>query len=116
MTFLNLLTTIWTQLDFGSELDGHKRENLLQLSRKEAEIFPSTNNPSGFCPLVQHHIETGDAKPYREQKSRFSYWQQIKIAKQMQELLRIGVVSPCESEYAANVILVKKTDGSFEWL
>lgn len=38
---------------------------------------------------------------------RFSYWQQLEIAKQMKELLRIGVVSPCESKWAA-----KKKDGS----
>lgn len=34
------------------------------------------------------------------------------MAKQIFQLLEIGVISPCESEWAANVLLVKKKDGT----
>lgn len=54
---------LWTQLNLGAELEKSERESLLNLLKKYAEIFPSTENRLGFCPIVEHYIDTGDAKP-----------------------------------------------------
>lgn len=57
---------------------------------------------------MEHKIDTADAESIIEPLQRFRLWQQAEIVKHMKELLNLGVVSPCESEWAADVVLVKK--------
>lgn len=104
--------TVWDTLNFGEELTQSQKCELLTLLKNHVEVLPIENNRLGFCPSVEHNIETGDAAPIKERLGRFSFWQQNEIAKQVTELLETGVISPCESEWAANVSLVRKKYGS----
>lgn len=66
-----------------------------------------------ICLLVEHMIDTSNARPIKDPLERSSLWQQTEIATQMTKLLRMGVISPCESEWAANVILVQKKGNAY---
>lgn len=91
------------RLDIGEELTRVEKERLMKLPKQYSEVFATPNNRLGFSSLVEHRIDTGDAAPIKEQLRHFSFWQQQEIAKQVQELLEIGAILPCESDWAANV-------------
>lgn len=57
-----------------------------------------------------HEIRPGDAKSIEKQLKRLNLRQQEEIARQNQELLEMKTISPCEGEWAANVLLAKKKD------
>lgn len=63
--------------------------------------------------LVERRINTGDASPIEENLHPFSFWKQREFGRQMQDLIRLGVVRPSESKWAANVHLVKKKGNSW---
>ena len=104
--------SIWTSLNFSNELTSEQKQTFLSLLRKYPGIFPTKDNKLGFCDLIYHKIDTGNADPVKEQLRHFGSWQQKQIALHVKELLDLGVISPCQSDWAANVIIVKKKDGS----
>lgn len=57
---------------------------------------------------MQHTIDTGNAKQIKGQLRRIRFWQQQEIARQTKKLLELEIIFPCKSEWAANVLLVKK--------
>lgn len=66
--------SIWDILDFGDELTQVEKSSLLSLLKRYAEVFVTKTNRLGYCPLVEHRIETGDAAPIKEPLRRFTYW------------------------------------------
>lgn len=107
---------MWDNLDFLEKLNEAAKTLLLNLLKQYAEVFPTISHRKGFCPVVEHRIDTGDDISIEESVRRFSYLQQREIAKQISELLDMGVISPCESEWAAHFLLVKKKDGSIRMI
>lgn len=78
--------------------------------------FPTIDNRPGYCPIVEHRIETGNTEPTKEPMRRYSLWQQKEIAVKVSDLLRMGVISACESNWAANVILFKKKGYAYQMI
>lgn len=103
--------SVWESLEFGKDVTGSLKGYLLAVSGRYPGVFPVEGNQLGFCPLAEHRINTGDAFPIRENLRPFSFWKEI--GRQMKDLLRLGVVRPSESEWAANVLLVKKKGNSW---
>lgn len=64
---------LWEELDVGEDLTLTERKDLLSLLKKHPEVFLLKNNRLGYCPLVEHHINKGNATPIREQLTRFSF-------------------------------------------
>lgn len=77
-----------------------------------ADIFSKTSQDIGRTDIVQHGIKTGDARPVRQKSRRHPHCNQEEIDRQVQDLLDREVIEPSESPWAANIVLVKKKDGS----
>jgi transposase InsO family protein len=66
----------------------------------------------GRTDLVVHTIDTGDAPPFRQPLRRHPIAYQAAVDEQLNELLNQGVIEPCRSPYASNLVLVRKKDNS----
>ena len=61
---------------------------------------------------MQHHIDTGNASPVRQQPYRVSPTVRNRIDSHVNKMLNQGTIQPSVSPWAAPVVLVKKKDGS----
>ena len=62
--------------------------------------------------MVEHRIDTGEARPVKERPRRHPLCNQEEIMRQVEELKQRGVIEPSDSPWAANVVLVRKKDGT----
>jgi hypothetical protein len=65
----------------------------------------------GFTELISHRIPTGDHPPIREtlRQHPTAYLEQIDA--QVDQMLKQGVIEPCTSPWAANIVLVRQKLG-----
>ena len=64
----------------------------------------------GHCTLVQHHIDTRDAKPIKQKPYRETPAKKAFIKKKVKELLDLGVISPSNSPWASPVVIPYATN------
>jgi len=64
-----------------------------------------------YTDAVSHRIDTGDHPPIREALRRHPQTYTEQIVANIDQMLRQGVIEPCSSEWASNVVLVKKRTG-----
>lgn len=77
-----------------------------------ADVFSKSSSDIGCTDAVKHTIKTGDAKPVKQRLRRHPLCNQEEIERQVKDLEERGVIEPSESPWAANVVLVKKKDGT----
>ncbi len=85
---------------------------LEKLLRKHAEVFATSDMDLGRIEVVQHDINTGDAKPIRQPPRRLPMSQQAECEKEIQNMLEKGVIEAGQSSWASPVVLVRKKDGT----
>ena len=77
------------------------------------DIFAKDKYDLGKTTLAKHHIETGNEPPVKQKPRRLPQAQHEEIQKQVLKLRDSGIIRPSNSNYASNVLLVKKKDGSW---
>lgn len=65
----------------------------------------------GKTHLITHHLDTGDAQPIRQRYYRMSPEKQKILVEQVDEMLMLDVIEPCESAWSSPVLLVTKKNG-----
>lgn len=65
----------------------------------------------GRTHLITHSIDTGDSKPIRQRYYRMSPEKQKIVTEQIDEMLSLDVIEPCESPWLSPVLVVGKKDG-----
>lgn len=65
----------------------------------------------GKTNVIEHHIDTGDAQPIRQRYYRMSPEKQRILLEQVDEMLSLDVVEPCESAWSSPVLIVTKKNG-----
>lgn len=65
----------------------------------------------GRTHLIAHRIDTGDAQPIRQRYYRMSPEKQKILVEQVDEMLSLDVVEPCESAWSSPVLIVNKKNG-----
>jgi predicted aspartyl protease len=66
----------------------------------------------GHTDVVSHLIDTGNHPPIREALRRHPQAYTEEIDASVKKMLNQGVIEPCSSPWASNVVLVKKKDGT----
>jgi transposase InsO family protein len=93
-------------------LTDEQREEALQVLLRYPEVVTSV---MGCTPLVEHHIETGTARPIYGARFRKSPAEVEETQRQVDELMKRGVVKPSDSPWAAPVVLARKSDGTWRF-
>lgn len=70
----------------------------------------------GKTDLVEHAIETTTDEPTRANVHTIPFQMKETIREEMDQMIKMGVIEPSESPYAAAVVIVRKKDGSNRFL
>lgn len=93
-------------------LQQEEKEKLRHLLNSYSDIFSNSEFDLGTTRLVQHHIDTGNARPVRQALRRQPVSGYQFVEEHVQEMLRHGVIEESQSPWAANVVVVAKKDGT----
>ncbi|MDO9013470.1 MAG: RNase H-like domain-containing protein [Polynucleobacter sp.] len=104
------------RLRIGSGLSEVDQNQLLQLLQCNQDVFSSnTADVSGKAQNVEHHIDTGKARPIHSVPYRAGPHISNLQKKTVDELLKDGVIRPSSSPWTSPVVMVSKKDGSMRF-
>jgi len=86
---------------------------LQELLLQYRHTFSESEQDLGLTDIVVHHIDTGSARPVRQQLRKFAPAHVEAIAQHVDDMLKQGIIEPAYSPWASNVVLVKKKDGTY---
>jgi len=78
-------------------------------------ILSTGKHDIGRTHLVEHRIDTGDARPIRQPLRRHAFEHTKFIREETDPMLQHGIIELAASPWASNVVLVKKKDGSLRF-
>jgi len=76
---------------------------------------PFVTDDLGFCPVLQHDVDTGDSPPIKQSPRRPPLSPGNAENDIIDDMLATGVIESSTSEWASPVCLVKKPDGSYQF-
>ena len=77
--------------------------------------FATSTSDIGFCSILQHDIDTGDAYPIRQAPRKPPLAAREAEDKILNEMLKTGVIEPSMSSWASPDCLVRKKDNTFRF-
>ncbi|XP_041421806.1 uncharacterized protein LOC121394536 [Xenopus laevis] len=100
------------KINISSVLTLDQQTELGKLLDKYNCIFVTT---PGRTNLIEHVIDTGDAKPIRQQPYRMPEKYKQIIKQEVMQMLEFGVIEPSVSNWCSPVVLVPKKDSSIRF-
>ena len=82
---------------------------LRQLIEQFRDVF---DDEPGQTTLVEHGIETGTARPVRQQPYRLPYAHRETVEQELEQMEKAGIITPSSSQWASPIVLVPKKDGT----
>jgi len=82
---------------------------------EHASTFANDSSDLGFCDILQHDIDTGEARPIKQFSRRLPLAATAAEDEILDEMLQTGVIEPSCSPWASPVCLVKKKEGTFRF-
>ena len=94
-------------------LDETEQTKLRKLLKEYSDIFAVDSNDIGRTNVVKHHIDTGDEQPVKQRARRLPMVQLEELKKQIEDLKSKNIIRESTSNWASNIILVKKKDSTW---
>jgi hypothetical protein len=91
---------------------GKDLDDLITLLYNNIDLMATSIHDLPGSDVFLYHIDTGDHPPIRARPYRYSPADKAEISRQTTEMLKAGIIQPLDSAWGANVVLVKKHDGS----
>ena len=79
------------------------------------DVFSQGPLDMGRSDMVMHEIDTGDNRPVRQALRPQPLAMEKEIDKNLQEMIDLGLVCPSLSDWSANVVMVRKRDGTLRF-
>ena len=87
-------------------------EEVAKLLHRHKDVFSLSEQDLDRTNLVTHHIDTGNARPIKQQPRRTSPSKHAEVERQVEDLLGRGIVKKSTSPWSSPVVLVTKKDGT----
>ena len=94
-------------------LNENEQIKLKSLLKEYSDVFAKDSNDIGHTNVVQHHIDTGDESPIKQRPRRLPMVHLEELKKQIEDLKNRNIIRESSSNWASNVILVKKKDSTW---
>lgn len=97
-----------------------KRLSAEQLREAEAiamsfKQIAGDENKLGLTNKLKHHINTGDALPFKQRQYMMSPYMQSHLNTELDKMLAQGVIEPSHGAWSSAVLLVKKSNGDYRF-
>ena len=100
------------QLEIGGACSEEECGRFTQLLLSKHDVFAMSDTELGETNLVEHTIDTGEAKPVKTAPRRLPYALRRELEEELIRLESTGCIEPSSSPYASGLVLVRKKDGS----
>ena len=94
-------------------LDFIQQNTLRRVLNDYEDVFARTKLDIGKAVGVKHHVDTGTDEPVHQRPRRLAKAHAAVMQKNVKELADAGVIRPSESEWASNVVMARKKDGTW---
>ena len=81
-------------------------------SLKYTHMYAASDADLGQTKIIEHSIDTGTAKPVKQLPRHTPVHMQEETDRQVDGMLKRGVIEECTSPWSSLVVLVKKKDGT----
>ena len=98
-----------------TEVPVEYRDQLRLLLLRYNSAISLNDNDLGRTDVVKHHINTGAAPPIRQALRRIPQTQAQAVDEQLETMIKQNLIKPSQSNFASNVVLVKKKDGTYRF-
>ena len=95
-----------------NDIGSKTKAKLAELLIKYMSIFSLDGENLQQTDTVEHEINTGSAKPFRERLRNYNPTVQEIIEAEVRKMEEQGIIQPSKSPYASNLLLVRKPDPS----
>ena len=82
---------------------------------EHADVFAADSSDLGHRVQLEHHINTGDAIPIRQQARRVPFVHRKDVQELLKDMENKKVIRPSKSPWASPIVLVKKKDGTLHF-
>ena len=93
-------------------LQSDEQAEVKELLLQAHDVFALDDSELGCSAVVEHHIDTSDHHPIKQQMRRTPFVQRELIAQLIQKMREQGIVKPSTSPWSSPVVLVPKKDGT----
>jgi hypothetical protein len=97
------------------EVPSEARDRLQSLLREYRDVLSLSERDLGKTTVSLHRIDTGDAAPVRQPLRRQPPSYRVAIEEQVEKMVADGIVEATTSEWASNVVLARKKDGTMRF-
>jgi len=101
------------ELDISREWQPLQYRRILNVLQNNIKVFSWSNSDFTKMNIEPIKIEVVDNEPVRSKPFRYSYKEREIIDKIIKDLLEADIIEPSRSNYAANVVIVKKHDSGY---
>ena len=95
------------QLMINEQLEDSQKIELLALLKEFDDVLQNT---PGKTNLVEYRIHTDSAPPLRLPAYRLPYAYRDRVKKELDDMLKLGIIEPSASEWASPMVVVAKKD------
>lgn len=104
------------EFDINPALPESQRREIEEVIRRHRGAFAQNPKRPEVTHVIEHVIETGEARPVKQRTSRMSPSTQAEVDKQIDDMLRNGICRESSSPWSSRVILVRKKDQSYRFV
>ena len=94
-------------------LNSIQKRSLHSLFHEYQDVFARDSTDIGKARGISHHIDTGDEQPVHQRPRRHAKVHAEDLQKQVKVLADAGIIRPSSSEWASNVVMARKKDGTW---
>src|SRR5919205_3717079 len=93
-------------------LDQHQHDNFQRLLAENNDVCAKNQMDIGRTAILKHSINTGNAEPIAQTFYKANPMKKEFIKKEIEEMLKKGIIRPSLSPWASPVVVVGKKDGT----
>ena len=100
----------YKNVNINPNLNENQKREIQDLIYEYRDIFSSK---PGCTNLTEHKVTLTDTEPIRLKSYPIPYNMYDQLRKEIDEMLRLGIIEPSDSPYNCPLIMIKKKDGSY---